>query len=576
MRKKFTRFSKSIIFKSVAFLIVSTMLIVSCGTFIFTTRQMETNLTASFESSEFQLQQVVAMVENEMEDFAKQQALLAKTSEIQGMDPIVAADYIKSYNIASLYTSGETVSLFNNKDSLICDNSMLGTSNAHYPTIDFSKITPRRPYVSPWYRGTDNTPKKAFATAVLNQAASNGSLVASFSIRRLWTSLNNFKVGKKGYVVAFNSNAEILFHPDLKKWMNGIHKISEIGLEEFNVKTFEIKEPTFITLNNGKQFLINYSFRPNFDIGFITLLPKSEIDEKTASIRHVSLTLLIASIMAIIFVALWLILILARPMNKLIEHIDQITQGNIDVENIDVGKRNDEIGQLSKAFNMMHDTIKRQIKELNAHQEMLEEQVRERTQELEEANKKLDVISRTDELTGLPNRRDIHKTIAREVGRSSRTFKPFCFIFFDIDFFKKVNDTYGHAAGDAVLKMVASTVRTLLRKYDVLARYGGEEFLTLLPETDLEGAVVVAERFRQKIEKTVVKLGDKEIKVTITLGVAAYDEKLGVERSIQQADKALYEGKESGRNKVTVWSKERTSEEDYKQAAMEISPRKNV
>jgi diguanylate cyclase (GGDEF)-like protein len=100
----------------------------------------------------------------------------------------------------------------------------------------------------------------------------------------------------------------------------------------------------------------------------------------------------------------------------------------------------------------------------------------------------------------------------------------------------------------------------MLRKYDVLARYGGEEFLTLLPETDLEGAKIVAERFRKKVEEMTVVHGKLSIKVTITLGVAQYDSALGADKSIQMADKALYEGKESGRNKVVLWEPEKISE----------------
>lgn len=200
---------------------------------------------------------------------------------------------------------------------------------------------------------------------------------------------------------------------------------------------------------------------------------------------------------------------------------------------------------------------------------MLEEEVRERTKELEEANRKLDLISRTDELTQLPNRRDMLRTINNEVERSARTQKPFCFIFIDIDHFKNVNDTYGHACGDEVLKLVSATIRSLLRRYDILARYGGEEFLALLPETELDGAAVVAERFRDQIEKKTVKFGDTTLKVTITLGVSIYDSRLGADRSIQLADKALYEGKESGRNKVVVWDPSRITEDDYKSAELE-------
>jgi diguanylate cyclase (GGDEF)-like protein len=261
-------------------------------------------------------------------------------------------------------------------------------------------------------------------------------------------------------------------------------------------------------------------------------------------------------------------------MGRLIQHTIEISEGDMEAEDIDLGKRQDEIGILAKHFNIMHHTIKRQIAELNAHREMLEQEVQERTKELEEANKKLDLISRTDELTGLPNRRDMLRTIDNEIQRVTRTRKPFCFIFIDIDHFKNVNDTYGHACGDEVLKHVAATIRNLLRKYDVLARYGGEEFLTLLPETDLEGAKIAAERFRKTIEDTTVIFGKLSIKVTITLGVSQYDHALGADRSIQMADRALYEGKENGRNRVIIWEPERTSQEDYKAAEMERDSRK--
>lgn len=110
----------------------------------------------------------------------------------------------------------------------------------------------------------------------------------------------------------------------------------------------------------------------------------------------------------------------------------------------------------------------------------------------------------------------------------------------------------------------------MLRRYDVLARYGGEEFLTLLPETNLEGVRSVAERFRKKVEAEVIKYADHTIHVTITLGVSLFDKRLGPSRSIQIADKALYEGKENGRNKVVVWDPARTTEEDYRAAAIEM------
>lgn len=565
---KFTKFFRSIIFKSLLLLVVSMSLIVTVGTFIFTQQQMSSTIVHRYYTNEAQLQQLAFSSTNEMSQFGSRLTLLARTSEITSMDAISAAGYLKSYNVSPLFYSGEIVSLFNKKDSLICDNSMLGSPNTIYP-VDFRKVSPHRPYITPWYRESDNIPKRAFAAIVNNPTKGNGTLVASFTIRRLWKYFSEFKVGNKGFVIAVNTAGEILYHPNLKKWMDGVHRISEIGFNDFDAKKYEVTEPTFVTLENGYSYLINYTFNAEYNIGVISLQPKSEIDASVSSVKFISTIILTSAIIAILLASFWLLMILGRPMNHLIAHISKITKGDMDIEEINVGNRDDEIGQLSKAFNQMHGTIKRQIRELNAHREMLEQEVRERTQELEEANKKLDLISRTDELTGLPNRRDMNTTIDNEIGRSARTHKPFSFIFFDIDHFKNVNDTYGHAAGDKVLKAVATTVRGLLRKYDVLARYGGEEFLTLLPETDLDGAAIVAERFRKKIEELSVNIGTKNIQITITLGVSQYDLHLGADRSIQQADKALYEGKETGRNKIIVWTPDRTTENDYKQAAIE-------
>lgn len=530
----------------------------------------------SYNNNESQLKQIAVFATNEMKQFGDRLSLLAKTSEIQSMDPTVAASYLKSYNISSLFISGETVTLYDKDNNFVCDNSMVGLPmESSYP-IEFSRITPHRPYMTPWFRDSkDSPPKRLFGINISNRATGDGSLISNFSLRRLWTIFPNYKIGKNGFLVAINSQGEILYHPDLKRWLGDIHKISELGITD-DPKNLQVKKPRFQTLEDGKKYLINYNYDSNYDFAIFAFQPKEEIDQLVSSANQASIVILIVSILVILIIAAWMFLILGVPLNRLIGHIKKISNGQIDVEEFNIGKRADEIGLLGKAFNQMHATIKRQINELNAHRDMLEQEVRERTKELEQANKKLDLISKTDELTQLPNRREMNETIAHEVGRSQRTNKPFCFIFIDIDHFKNINDTYGHACGDEILKAVAQTIRGLLRKYDVFARYGGEEFLTLLPETDLDGAATVAERFRKKIEQMTVHYADFTIKITITLGVARFDEKLGAEHSIQMADKALYQGKESGRNRVVVWKPEWITSEDYAAAALEQATQKKA
>ena len=570
-----TDFSRSIVFKVLLVLIIAMTLVVTGSIFIFNNRQADLLVEWSYNNNEALINQIATMSTNEMKQFGDRLSLLAKTSEIQSMDPTTAASYIKSFNISSLFISGEAITLYDKDNNFVCDNSMVGLpTESPYP-IDFSRITPHRPYITPWFRDSkDAPPKRIFGINISNRAVGDGSLIANFSLRRLWTNFPNYKIGKSGFLVAVNGKGDILYHPDLKKWLTDTHNITELGFKKMDPRTYKVEKAKFEVLEDKASYLINYRYDSNYDFGLIACQPKSEIDELISSATQASIAILIVSILFILIIAGWMFYMLGVPLNKLIQHIKLITDGNLDINEFNVGSRNDEIGQLGNAFNTMHNTIKRQIGELNAHRDMLEQEVRERTKDLEQANQKLDLISKTDELTGLPNRRDMNETIANEVGRVQRTHKPFCFIFIDIDHFKNINDTYGHACGDLILKSVAQTVRTLLRKYDVFARYGGEEFLTLLPETDLEGAAVVAERFRKKIEQMTVRYADFTIKVTITLGVSRYDERLGADRSIQMAAKALYRGKESGRNQVIVWEPEWVTEADYEAAAIELAAQK--
>lgn len=163
-----------------------------------------------------------------------------------------------------------------------------------------------------------------------------------------------------------------------------------------------------------------------------------------------------------------------------------------------------------------------------------------------------------DALTGFYNRRQLEERIKQEIASSKRQKTPLCAIMTDIDFFKNVNDTYGHAAGDNVLKAVSKVMRSQLREYDIAGRYGGEEFAILLPFTKAAEAQMVAERLRHAVENKAVNISKndsdkKEIHVTVSLGVYEFKHTDREEDLLKNADKALYKAKETGRNRVVIY-----------------------
>ena len=166
-------------------------------------------------------------------------------------------------------------------------------------------------------------------------------------------------------------------------------------------------------------------------------------------------------------------------------------------------------------------------------------------------------IGLTDELTGLANRRMFNYLIEREISRSRRYVRPFSLLMIDIDFFKKINDRWGHPVGDMVLRELGALMRENFRKLDVPVRYGGEEFAVLLPETALEDAIQLAERFRVTVEQASFMQGRERIPVTISLGVASIgnspiSEDMDSEELLQFADRALYQAKQNGRNRIAA------------------------
>lgn len=229
---------------------------------------------------------------------------------------------------------------------------------------------------------------------------------------------------------------------------------------------------------------------------------------------------------------------LVRPLQRLSSEAASVAAGNLEVDIPVTGLS--EVSYLTQVFNHMVASLRHNRNELSTAYNALKK-----------SNEELHQLSITDGLTGLYNRKHIMDLFHQEMTRSARYDSPLSLLMLDIDHFKKVNDTYGHQAGDAVLCRLAQSLMDTLRDCDYAGRYGGEEFLILLPDSDIHSAQVTAERIRKQMDNLQFYEDQAPFTVTVSIGVAGYptngrttDDLLGC------ADHALYQAKAEGRNRV--------------------------
>ena len=200
--------------------------------------------------------------------------------------------------------------------------------------------------------------------------------------------------------------------------------------------------------------------------------------------------------------------------------------------------------QLSEAAYVEKEQALKQLQEL--HDEIEKKQL-----ELMETNAQLLALSNTDKLTGIANRRLFQQKLDGFIERFNRMGKTFSILLIDIDFFKKVNDTYGHLVGDIVLKELARTLEKFARSQDIIARYGGEEFVVLLPDVEVEQSNEMAWALNRTVNEAIwPEIGS----LTISVGVATYKVGYNADSVVEFADQALYASKRAGRNRVTHYN----------------------
>jgi diguanylate cyclase (GGDEF)-like protein len=232
-----------------------------------------------------------------------------------------------------------------------------------------------------------------------------------------------------------------------------------------------------------------------------------------------------------------------RPIRALVDSSRQLASGDLTVQ-VPV-RGDDEVAQLAAAFNSM-------ASEIRGNTERLEGEVARRTADLEVANREITQLSITDALTGCHNRHYLSQQLPQEIERAGRYGRRLSVVMCDLDHFKSINDTHGHATGDAVLRSVGRYLDTHRRATDWVCRFGGEEFVMVLPETGLDEALTIAERMRLGLSDIVVDVDGSPVRVTASLGVATF--RSGQDESaatlLDRSDQAMYRAKAGGRNQV--------------------------
>jgi diguanylate cyclase (GGDEF)-like protein len=317
------------------------------------------------------------------------------------------------------------------------------------------------------------------------------------------------------------------------------------------------------TLDPGKRSPLNFSSRDITDPYNKNLLGRITIDffeddlmKMQHSYRNMALfTLAVSLIAVVLFIAL-----LKQEFKRLRRLSENVLSYDPAKREFPVTRsdQNDEVGIIQNAIIKMVDKLNAYAGELDEANKDLEEKIFSRTRELEIANEQLEKLSLTDTLTGLPNRRHFEQQYAQIWEIAKRNGMTLSIVICDIDFFKKINDTHGHLVGDAVLKEIASILKaTSKRSTDYIARIGGEEFILILPDADDAHAKEFCEKIRQQMKGLSVVVDEKTVleNITFSFGVSTMIPKEGMwpKVALKQADEALYEAKESGRNTVVVY-----------------------
>ena len=409
----------------------------------------------------------------------------------------------------------------------------------------FQRAKSGRHYRSPVYF-RDGRLFMMIAMAVGPEAA--GITIVEIDLEFLLAGISQIKVGTNGHAYAVDVHGRLIAHPDIGLVLRNTN-LTELPQIQAALQPApnESQEPIHAHNLKGEEVLTAFAAIPQLGWFVFVEEPLSEAYRSLyAQVARGALLVLIGMLLALA-ASVAMVRRMTRPIRALQAGAALIGKGALD-HRISV-TTGDELEELADSFNRM-------AARLQESYATLEQKVDERTRELGESNRKLELLSATDALTGIANRRRFDEVLALEWSRATRTGQPLALAMLDIDWFKPYNDHYGHQAGDACLQRVAKVISdSISRGTDLVARYGGEEFVFIAPATNAETALTLAQKVCEEFRS--IALPHERAPygyVTVSIGVAsmipAVDQNSRI--LIEAADKAMYRAKELGRNKVIL------------------------
>ena len=348
-----------------------------------------------------------------------------------------------------------------------------------------------------------------------------GAVAAKVHFRTIDRTLHSVALGETGHAYLLGKDGTIMVSSRMAPAALKNIKLAPRTLRELSALRGGSIEYTDA---QGNEVVGTLDHVPQLDWAVVADIAREEAFVQILELRNQTILMVSVLLLSIGLIAYVLGIAIVRPLDRLTIGAAQVAGGDLEVD-LPVVTRG-ELGSLTRVFN---DMVAR----------------------LRHGREELERLSVTDGLTGLYNRNHLMETITKEVARSDRQEEPFAAMMIDLDHFKKYNDTHGHLGGDEILVKMSAIFSDCIREVDYAARYGGEEFLILLPGTDLEGGVEVAERIRNRLADTKLDDEKKKVGITLSIGVAEFPRHGDTAQTIiAAADAALYQAKRRGRDRV--------------------------